>query len=224
MSTSTFTDELLEQHSDLWSRMLEHPFLLETRDGDIDRATFHTWLRQDYLFVEAAIPFVGQLIARAPTPELRAALGEIPPSLEDELELFEERAAELGVSVDEVEPGLVNHAYVQFLQAAAYRESFRTAFTGYWAAEKAYHASWKVVRPGLDEGHDWYPFVDNWAGEEFARLVDFLEGTVDRLADGAGDDVRERMSWMFEQTLRYEIAFWQMAWEGPSWPGLEEGR
>jgi thiaminase/transcriptional activator TenA len=213
---------LLERHDGLWNRMLEHPFLLEARDGEIDDETFHTWLRQDYVFVEAAIPFVGQLISRAPDRELRRALGEIPPALENELDLFEERAETLGVSVDDIEPGLTNHAYVQFLQAAAYREPFAAAFTVYWAAEKAYHESWKVVQPGIGDDHPWAPFVDNWAGEEFGQLVTFLEGQTEALADSASDAEFDRMAQMFEMTVKYEIAFWEMAYRGPRWPGLGE--
>jgi len=220
MSRQFVTDRLLERHGGLWSRMLEHPFLLEARDGEIDDETFHTWLRQDYLFVEAAIPFVGQLVSRAPERALRRALGEIPTALEEELDVFEERAEALGVSIDDVEPGLTNHAYVQFLQAVAYRESFPAAFTVYWAAEKAYHESWKVVRPGISEDHPWQPFVENWAGDEFAELVEFLEDETDRLGGRVGDAQFERMSRMLERTIRYEIAFWEMAYTGPEWPGI----
>ncbi len=219
--TTSPTDRLIARHQDLWDRMLEHPFLLETRDGDIPDETFHTWLRQDYIFVEAAIPFVGQLISRAPSRQLRRALGEIPAALDQELDLFEERAETLGVSIDDVDPGLTNHGYVQFLQATAYRESFPAAFTVYWAAEKAYHESWKIVHAGLDDDHAWWPFVDNWASEEFGQLVTFLEDQTNTLADRASDAEFERMAGVFELTVKYEIAFWQMAWEGPAWPGLD---
>ena len=221
MPESNLTDQLIERHSELWNRMLEHPFLIEVRDGDLSDETFHTWLRQDYLFVEAAVPFVGQLIGRAPSAELRKALSEIPPALEQELELFEERADALGVSIEDVDPGFTNHAYVQFLQATAYRESFPAAFAVYWAAEKAYHESWRVVGEGLPEDHEWRPFVDNWAGEEFAELVTFLEGQMNRFAERSSASEFERIERMFEMTTRYEIAFWEMAYRGPDWPGLE---
>lgn len=220
MTNSTFTKTLLEDHEDLWGRMLHHPFLLQAREGTLENETFHTWLRQDYLFVEAAIPFVGALIAKAPSAQLRSALAPIPQALEDELELFRERASVLGVSVEDVEPGFVNHAYVQFLLAAGLRESFPAAFTVYWAAEKAYHESWKVVDPAIDAEHPWRPFVENWAGEEFAGLVEFLDGEVNRLADEAGEAQRARMEEMFVMTTRYEVAFWEMAYRGPQWPGM----
>jgi thiaminase/transcriptional activator TenA len=216
----SFPAQLIDEYDDLWNGMLDHPFLLEMRDGDIDEETFNTWLRQDYVFVEAAIPFVGQLISKCPSPQLRSALADIPPALEEELDLFEERADALGVDVSNVEPGLTNHAYVQFLEASAYRESFPAAFTVYWAAEKAYHESWKVASPGIGEDHKWRPFVDNWAGEEFGQLVSFLEGEVSELGAQASDQQKQRMRRMFELTVKYETAFWEMAHCGPNWPGV----
>ena len=220
MTESNFTNDLLDRHEDLWGRMLRHPFLIEARDGELDDETFNTWLRQDYLFVEAAIPFVGALIAKAPSPRLRAGLGPIPQALEDELELFRDRAEVLGVSVDDVKPGFTNHAYVQFLLATGLRESFPAAFTLYWAAEKAYHESWKVVSPAIDDDHPWRPFVENWAGDEFAQFVDFLDTEVNRIAAEASDTERARMEEIFEMTTRYEIALWEMAHRGPQWPGM----
>jgi hypothetical protein len=78
-----------------------------------------------------------------------------------------------------------------------------------------------VVRRGLDRASPWYPFVENWAGEAFARYVAFLEMRLDALASVASPAERARMSELFELTVRYEIAFWEMAATGEGWPGLE---
>lgn len=217
-----FVDDELGRLGPLWDRMLEHPFLIRARDGELPDDTFHAWLRQDYVFVRAARRFVGILIGRAPEQH-QELLGPVPAALAAELELFEERAGSLGVDVTEVEPGLVNHAYVQFLMATAHQEDYAGAFTVYFVAERAYHDSWKVVRPGLPAGHPWRPFVDNWAGAEFASFVDVLGRELDLLAESAGPATRTRMRRLFELTTRYEIAFWEMALRGAGWPGLEEG-
>lgn len=220
MSETTFTNELIQRHTDLWGRMLEHPFLIQARDGALEEEIFTTWLRQDYLFVEAAIPFIGALISRAPTPELRRTLAPIPALLEQELDLFRERAQVLGVSMDTIKPAYINHAYVQFLRATGTSEPFEAAFTVYWAAEKAYHESWKVVSPGVGEDHPWRPFVENWAGAEFGALVEMLTGIVDDLAEQSGPDARAHMEHLFELTTLHEIAFWELALRGPTWPGI----
>lgn len=62
--------------------------------------------------------------------------------------------------------------------------------------------------------------VENWAGEAFAGYVAFLEGRLDELAAQAGAAERSRMAALFELTVRYEVAFWEMAVTGEGWPGL----
>lgn len=215
-----FCEEQLARVRPLWERMLAHRFLRDTRDGTIARDTFATWMRQDYLFVEAAIPFLAALIPKAP-PEDWEPLAGVIGALQKELKLFEERAAAVGVTLRGTPPSFVNHAYIQFLLATAYRASYAEAYTVLYAAEKAYHDSWAVVKKGLDRGSPWYPFVENWAGEAFAQYVAFLEKRLDALAAAAGADERARMAELFELTTRYEIAFWEMAASGEGWPGVE---
>jgi thiaminase (transcriptional activator TenA) len=213
----SFSQQQLERIAPLWDRMLSHPFLLETRDGTIARETFATWMRQDYLFVEAAIPFIAALIPRAPRTHWEPHANVIA-MLVKELELFRERAEATGVDMQDIEPSFTNHAYIQFLIAAGYRESYAGAYTVLYAAEKAYHDSWKVVRAGLSEDSPWWPFVENWSGEAFAGYVDYLEAELDRLAEEVGDAERERMAELFELTTKYEIAFWEMAYHSTTWP------
>lgn len=215
----SFTDSLLSRHEQLWSRMLDHPFLERTRDGTLPEDTFATWLRQDYHFVRAARPFLGLLLGRSPERH-RDPLVEALSALGEELELFRERADALGVELEDVEPGLVSHGYVQYLLATAHGESYGSAFTAYWTAEKAYHESWKVVEAGLPEDSPRRPLVENWAGDDFAAFVGWLGDELDRLAGDASDSERRAMKAHFERTTRYEIAFWEMALTGPTWPGL----
>lgn len=214
-----FAAQQLESVRPLWDRMLSHRFLLDTRDGRMDDETFAVWLRQDYLFVEAALPFVAGLLSRAPEVD-RPALVRTLTALEKELALFEERAAALGVNLRGAPPSFTCHAYVQFLLSTAQRASFAEGFTVLYVAEKAYHDSWTVVREGLDRASPWFPLVDNWAGRDFGRWVDHLESRLDELAREAGPAERERMAQRFRLTTLYEIAFWEMAAGAEGWPGL----
>jgi thiaminase/transcriptional activator TenA len=200
-----------------WQEMLDHPFLLRTRDGAIPFETFATWMRQDYLFVEAAIPFISILLAKAPEKH-QQALSDVIGMLQKELGLFRERAAAVGVDLGNLEPSFVNHAYIQFLLATAYRESYACGYTVFYVAERAYHDSWRVVLNGIDRGSPWFPFVEKWAGDAFAGYVADLEKELDEFAAQAGPAERGRMAELFELTMRYEIAFWNMAWTAEGWP------
>ncbi|MDH3497471.1 MAG: hypothetical protein OER21_11975 [Gemmatimonadota bacterium] len=215
-----FTSEQLARVRTIWDRIVSHPFLIQTRDGTIRPATFATWLRQDYLFVEAAIPFLAALIPKAP-PKHVEPLTQSIAALYRELELFRDRADAADIDVTDVQPSFTNHAYIQFLLASACRESYAGAFTVLYTAEKAYYDSWMVVRRGLDRSSIWFPFVENWTGEAFAGYVQYLEGELNKLADGAGRAERTRMAALFETTAKYELAFWEMAATGEGWPGLD---
>lgn len=214
-----FHETLLDRVEPLWTRMLRHPFLTETREGRLEPEVFARWLRQDYLFVRAAVPFLGTLLAKAP-PGDHGLHTDALVALREELELFRERADALGVGLEDVEPGLVNHGYVQFLMATGHGRSYPEAFTVLYGAEKAYHESWKVVDEGLDPSSPWRPFVENWAGEEFAAYVDALEARLDELGAAAGPGTTSGMAELFELTVRWEIAFWEMARTGAGWPGI----
>ena len=214
----TFSQEQLARVKPLWATMLSHRFLTETRDGTMPDERFAIWMRQDYLFVEAAIPFIAALIPRSPREHWEPLAGVIT-ALEKELKLFEERAAAVGVDLRGAPPSFTNHAYIQFLLATAYRASYTEAYTVLYVAEKAYHDSWKVVQAGIAQDSKWYPFVENWAGDAFAGYVAYLEGELNKLAEQAGSPERERMAEYFELTTKYEIAFWEMAATGEEWPG-----
>ncbi len=218
----SFVDEQLERVRPLWDRMLSHRFLKDTRDGRIDSDTFATWMRQDYLFVEAALPFLATLIAKAPERH-RAPLIRTLDALRKELALFEERADAVGVRLRDAPPSFTCHGYVQFLLATGYRASYPEGYTVLYVAEKAYFDSWKVVREGIDPESPWFPFVQNWSAPEFEEWVGHLGTELDALAASAGEAERERMSELFRLTTLYEIAFWEMAATGATWPGLDEG-
>ena len=140
----SFCETQLRRLDPLWKRMLSHPFLVQTRDGEIPHDTFAAWMRQDYLFVEAAIPFLAALIPKGPASHwepMTQAIG----ALIRELRLFEERAEAVGVEIKGSQPSFTTHAYIQFLLATAQNASYEEAYTVLYAAEKAYHDSWKMV-------------------------------------------------------------------------------
>ncbi len=215
----SFAREQIERVRPLWDRMTSHPFLIQTRDGTIPDDTFARWMQQDYLFVEAAIPFIAAMIPTGPREHWEGHAGIIS-AFTKELDLFRERAGAAGVAMEGIEPSFTCHAYIQFLLATAYRRPYTEAYTVLYAAEKCYHDSWKVVQDGIDPDSLWYPFVENWAGDEFAAYVGHLEGELDRLAEAAGPAERDRMAGLFELTVKYEIAFWEMALTDDAWPGV----
>jgi thiaminase/transcriptional activator TenA len=80
-----------------------------------------------------------------------------------------------------------------------------------------------VVKSGIDPGSPWIGFVENWASDAFAGWVRWLETELDGLGDQAGRAERARMADLFETTVRYETAFWELAYgRAEGWPGIRE--
>lgn len=223
MKRRGFSDVQVERNRELWERMLAHPLLRGMRDGALDGEVVVRWMRQDYLFVVSAIPFLAALIPRGPASHwqpLARALG----ALEREVRIFEEQAAKLGVELSGARPSGAVHAFNEFLLATAQRASYEEAFAVLYAAHRATHESFRLVKSGLASDSPITPFVRNWAGREFGFYLGYLGIELDGLADEAGPALRERMAEAFRTVIRYEIGFFDAALTGEEWPGLTGNR
>ncbi len=212
-----FHQRLLSQAQDIWSAILNHHFLKMTAEGSIPDKTFKTWIQQDYVFVQEAIPFVAVLLAKAPI-HLRPTFIQILSGLDRELELFRRNAAAHGVNLENVTPSPTCYSYSQFLMTTAYNSSFAESFTVLYAAEKAYLDSWMEVKNNLKIQSPWQEFIDNWTNEEFQQFVNWLASTVNELATGKPENELRRMEELFLITARYEYLFWEMAATEEIWP------
>ncbi len=221
MAQGSFVAQQLERLRPIWETMLGHRFLIETRDGTIQPERFIDWMRQDYWFVERSSEFMAALIPRAPRHHWRE-LCNVIDGLDKELKLFEDRAAAVNIRLRDAQPSFTNHAYIQFLLSTAYRASYPEAYTVYYVAEKAYFDSWSVVKAGIATDSPWYPFVEHWAGEGFGQYVRRIGQQLDTIAEEAGTELREAMAEYFELTTKYELAFWEMAATGETWPGVDD--
>lgn len=213
--TRSFHEYLLETNEAGWTKMASHPFLASAADGSIADDVFKTWIAQDYLFAEAAMPFISILIAKAPV-YLRSTLANSITALVQELELFEEQATVHDVDLTrEMSPTC--HAYTQFLMTTAYNRPFEVGFTVLYGAEKAYLDSWNYVRSNQRVESRWQTFINNWTNEAFHGYVDWLATTLDALAANKSQPDRDEMEHHFLLTMRYEYCFWDMATTKETW-------
>ncbi len=212
-----FTDRLHQKGAKLWENLLGHPFLEETYRQEISDERFAQWVRQDYIFVRDAIPFISIVSAKAPVV-LRAQLANIVGMLVKELGMFEEMAGKHGITLENIKPAPACHAYLQYLYATAHMCSLEESFTVLYAAEKAYYDSWKTVRDNLESESKWQTFIEYWSSDEFAAYVKWLETELDKLAEGMPEARLQAMEEQYLLTGRYEFMFWTMAQTNETWP------
>lgn len=194
--------ELLSRSPDAWRAATGHPFLHGVRDGSLPAPAFDTWLVQDALFVDDLLRFQARLLARAPRPA-QAALAAGLVGLVEELDWFEERAAERRLRLDVPQlPATRDYgALLDRLDAAAPAP----ALVALWALERVYLDAWSAATPAAGP---YGPFAEHWSTPGFAGYVADLERAADALLT---DGVPAGLDALVDDVLAAEGAFWDMA-------------
>src|SRR5687768_11339698 len=151
-----------------------------------------------------------------------------------EMDLHRSYVAEFGITVEDLErerTAPTTQGYTDFL--------LRTAATGDFPelAAALLPCMWsyseigrELARRGLPAEERYARWIALYADDAFAGLAGWCRELVDRVAAGLPDDAWQRVEAAFVTSSRYELAFWEMAWRGETWPeevrqpaGGEEG-
>jgi thiaminase (transcriptional activator TenA) len=209
-----------------WAAQHAHPFVLGIGDGTLEPARFAFWLRQDYLFLIDYCRCFGYAAARAPdlATMIRFA-GLLQETLVSEMNLHRSYVAEFGITAADLErerKAPTTQGYTDFL--------LRVAATGDVAelAAALLPCMWgyseigrELARRGLPDEERYARWIEVYAAAEFADLASWCRELVDRVAAGLTGDAWRRVEEAFVTSSRYELAFWEMAWRGETWPGEE---
>lgn len=218
-----FTARLRAAADPIWAAQHEHPFVRGIGDGTLDPTRFSYFIRQDYLFLIDYARLLALGAARAPDLATMRRFAELAQAvLTDEMDLHRGYAAEFGISAADLEAepiGPTTQGYTDFL--------VRTASHGDFAelAAALLPCMWGYVEVGrrlAQQGRPTEPryakWIDMYADEEFGALAAWCRELVDRLGADAPQLVRDSMTRTFITSSRYELAFWQAAWDQADWP------
>ena len=191
-------------------------------DGTLDVEKFKFWVRQDYLFLIDYARLLAMAIVKAPElPTMRRFADLVQSTLGIEMELHRTYAAELGISSQELESETkspTTQAYTDFLLRAAageYPVLLAALLPCMWGFSEIGLRLAQGPRPADERYTKW---VDMYAAQDFAELANWCRGLVDNRAEGQPEATLRQMEEAFLTSSRYELAFWEMAWEQETWP------
>ncbi|MER3420854.1 MAG: thiaminase II [Chloroflexota bacterium] len=218
-----FTDHLRALAEPVWRAQHEHPFVRGIGDGTLDLERFTHWVRQDYRFLIEYCRLFGLAAARAPDLATLARFADLlQATARTEMELHRSYAREFGISPEELEReemAPTTRAYTDFLLRVAaigdFAELAAALLPCMWGFSEIGCA---LKARGLPPEPRYAKWIEMYADPEFAALADWCRGLVNRLAEEAPPQTRRRMEEVFLTSSRYELAFWQMAWERERWP------
>lgn len=211
----SFSAELRASAAAIWEAQHEHPFVRSIGDGTVDVERFKRWVRQDYRFLIEYCRLFGLAAARAPDlTTLRWFAELLRTTAVSEMDLHRAYAEELGISATELETeemAPITRAYTDFLIRTAAMNDFAELAAALlpcmWGFNEIGLRLAQRGRPADERCARW---IDAYSDPEFSRLAGWCRDLVDRLAEEAGQSVRERMREAFLVSSAYELAFWDV--------------
>lgn len=217
------SERLRSACAEQWEACFLHPFVQAIGRGDLDEERFRRFLVQDYLFLLDYARVLAYGSAKAPDLESQTWFARLlGATLETEMDLHRRTCAQWGVKASALEgakPLPTTVAYTSFLVRAA-----ATGDAGELAAALL-PCQWgyadigiRLREQGLPEHALYAAWIEAYADPGYVELADWLRAFVDRMGRDADDDTLTRWEQIFRTTLRYELAFWEMAWSDKRWP------
>jgi len=216
----SFSGDLRQANHQLWERMVTHSFVREMGDGSLPLDKFKRYFLQDYLFLGTLAKVLGQAIAKAPSLEAAQPFSPfLHTILNAESDLFFRAFRDLGVPPEEyhnAEPLPTGLHMANFLLATAYDGSFEDIATALLVTEWTYY-DWatRLSKAGARPRHKMYQeWIDIHAAKELGDFVASMRRIVDDIPPQGQAKARQ----VFRSALRYEVLFWDMAYNGEQWP------
>jgi thiaminase/transcriptional activator TenA len=218
----TLTDDLYTAAKPTWDAQLEHPFVAGLGDGSLDVERFERWVLQDYLYLKEFARIFAWAVAKADRLESMSWYATVLNlTLNTEMALHRSYAERFGISSEELEATPMwptTRAYTDFLVRTAADGDMADLLAALLPCAWGYvYIGQRLARGKAPEDERYADWIQQYASDEFAQAAEWLKAELDRVAQGAGDEKRARLTELFVVSSRYEWQFWEMCWHGEEW-------
>lgn len=214
---SSFSETLKAENSHIWDAIYSNPFLNEIKDGSLPLHKFSYYLIQDYLYLEAFARSVALALAKAPNSEILESLAK-RVTTPIERPLHRQLMPLVGIDLQDVEEAPLSPtttAYSNHLLKVASFGSLGSIAAALLPCPWTYHELGEVI------GRLDHPIYGLWSAVYvdgfLAESVKAWKGLVDQCALQASYEELSMMRDAFRTSSRYELAFWNMAYDCETW-------
>lgn len=213
------TMRLLTAVEDIWAQYLTHPFVAGIQTGNLDREKFRYYILQDYLYLIDYAKCFAIGMAKAESPETTRLFARYIETLTvGEMDIHRGYMGRFGITREELEnarPALDNLSYTSYMLRIAYEGGETEILTAILSCAYSYEViAHNIVKcsPACAEHPFYGEWVRGYASDEYARKNIELMRTLDRLSESYEEKRLKRLEDIFTVCSRYELAFWEMAW------------
>ncbi len=203
----------------VWEACLRHPFVTGIGDGTLDMEKFRYFMLQDYLYLFDYARVFALGVVKARDPELmRVFAANVDAILGGEMKIHRAYMKRLDITEEQVfsiKPALANLSYTNYMLSVAQTGGPMEIVASILACSWSYAEIGQALAaiPGAAK----HPFYGEWirgyASEEYAATNQALIELMDSLAADAGEEQLAYLTDVFVNCSRYELGFWDMAWD-----------
>ena len=203
----------------VWEACLRHPFVTGIGDGTLDMEKFRYFMLQDYLYLFDYARVFALGVVKARDPELmRVFAANVDAILGGEMKIHRAYMKRLDITEEQVfsvKPALANLSYTSYMLSVAHAGTPMEIVASILACSWSYAEIGQALSaiPGAAEHPFYGEWIQGYASEEYAATNQALIELMDTLAADATEEKLAYLTDVFVNCSRYELGFWDMAWE-----------
>ena len=213
------SERLRQAAAPIWEECLHHPFVTAIGDGTLGVEKFQYFMLQDYLYLFDYAKVFAMGVVKAQDRALMQTFSQnVNSILNGEMNIHRAYMERLGITeeqVSAVQPALDNLSYTHYMMAVADMggpmEIVASILACSWSYAEIGQALAKI--PGAADHPFYGEWIKSYASEDYAATNQALIDLMDELAEGASEAQFDRLAEIFVNCSRYELGFWDMAWE-----------
>ena len=214
------TEILIDATKEIWAEYNNHPFVRGIEDGSLEKEKFKYYIMQDYCYLLDYTKVFAIGIAKAKNTKIMQMFSSYVNVLaESEMDIHKGYMGELKITQEELDQmpvALDNLSYTSYMIREAYEGGEAEVLAATLACAYSYELIAKKIVENNPESVN-HPFYGAWirgyASDSYSEENRVLLEALDELTQDYTEKQIAHLKDIFVACSRYEMGFWDMAWE-----------
>lgn len=212
-------ERMLKATEDIWNSYSVHPFVKGIEEGTLSKEKFRYYIIQDYLYLVEYAKVFGIGLAKSTNLEIVKLFSNYIHQLtESEMDIHSGYMAELNIThqqLKEMPVALNNLSYTSYMLRVAYEEGVAEIIAAILACAYSYEViARNMVKNNPDCINDRFygDWIKGYSSEKYSEENKYLIDIFEKVTCEYTEKQKEHLVDIFVACSRYELEFWDMAW------------
>lgn len=214
----SFVKMVVNNSMDIWREYLNHPFIVELKNGTLDIERFKNYIIQDSIYLkEFARVYALGMYKSSTLKEIQNFYSILSFVNADETSTRLKYLKEWKITqeyIENAEVGKENKEYIEFmLETAEIYEVPEILMATLPCMFSYYYIAKEIIKttPNIESTRYWN-FIKDYASDSYAKSCIEWEQYAEKLCKNFSEEKKEKLCKIFRQASLYEMKFWDMSY------------